>query len=111
MSVLCRQRLANRALLRDQVVKAGSDQISGDVEDLRGFRDQVGGRQIAVAGVGRLGQGWLSSQALTGSGLSCGMPTAWAMVSAVLKPMPQTSAASRYGSFFTTAIEASPYFL
>lgn len=35
------------------------------------------------------------SPALTLSGLSCGMPTAWAILSAVRKPMPQTSAASR----------------
>ena len=33
--------------------------------------------------------------ALTRSGLSCGMPTDWAMRSAVRKPMPQTSAARR----------------
>lgn len=51
------------------------------------------------------------SPALTRSGLSCGMPTACAILSAVRKPMPQTSAARRYGWFFTTEIEASSYFL
>ena len=44
-------------------------------------------------------------------GLSCGIPTARAMVSAVLNPMPHTSDASRYGSFFTIAMEAPAYFL
>ena len=39
------------------------------------------------------------------------MPTAWAMVSAVLNPIPHTSAASRYGSLRTTSIEASAYCL
>jgi hypothetical protein len=39
------------------------------------------------------------------------MPTAAAMVSAVLKPMPHTSEASRYGSARTTETDASPYFL
>jgi hypothetical protein len=39
------------------------------------------------------------------------MPTAAAMVSAVLKPMPHTSAASRYGSSRTTEMASSPYFL
>ncbi len=34
------------------------------------------------------------SPAFTRCGLSCGMPTAWAIRSAVRKPMPQTSAAS-----------------
>lgn len=32
---------------------------------------------------------------LTGSGLSCGMPTDWAILSVVRKTMPQTSEASR----------------
>ena len=49
--------------------------------------------------------------ALTRCGLSCGIPTAWAIVSAVLNPIPHTSAANRYGSFRTTEMEASPYFL
>lgn len=35
------------------------------------------------------------SPAFTRSGLSCGIPTAWAIRSAVRKPMPHTSAASR----------------
>jgi len=33
------------------------------------------------------------------------------MVSAVLNPMPHTSEASRYGSLFTTVMEAPAYFL
>ncbi len=49
--------------------------------------------------------------ACTRCGLSCGMPTAWAMLSAVLKPMPHTSAASRYGSLRTTEIALSAYSL
>ena len=49
--------------------------------------------------------------ACTRCGLSCGIPTAWAIASAVLNPIPHTSAASRYGSFRTTEIEPSPYFL
>ncbi len=51
------------------------------------------------------------SPAFTRSGLSCGMPTDCAIRSAVRNPMPQTSEASRYGSFLTTPIEPSPYFL
>ena len=47
--------------------------------------------------------------AFTRCGLSCGMPTACAMPSAVLNPIPHTSAASRYGSLRTTPIEASAY--
>jgi hypothetical protein len=39
------------------------------------------------------------------------MPIAAAMVSAVLNPIPHTSAASRYGSWRTIEMEASPYFL
>ncbi len=45
------------------------------------------------------------------SGLSLAMPTEAAIVSAVLKPMPQISAASRYGCCRTVAIDSSPYFL
>ncbi len=51
------------------------------------------------------------SAALIRSGASCAMPTARATASAVLKPMPHTSFARRYGSFLTTPMEASPYFL
>ena len=39
------------------------------------------------------------------------MPTATAIASAVLKPIPHTSAASLYGSVFTTSIAPSPYSL
>ncbi len=39
------------------------------------------------------------------------MPTAWAMVSAVLKPIPHTSSASLYGWARTTSMERSPYCL
>ncbi len=39
------------------------------------------------------------------------MPTATAIASAVLKPMPHTSEASLYGSLFTTSIALSPYSL
>ena len=49
--------------------------------------------------------------ACTRCGLSCGIPTAWAIVSAVLNPIPHTSAANRYGSSRTTEIDPSPYFL
>jgi hypothetical protein len=52
---------------------------------------------------------WMPAR--TRCGLSRAIPTAWAMVSAVRKPMPHTSAASRYGSLRTTEIDASPYFL
>jgi len=45
------------------------------------------------------------------SGLSGAIPTERAMVSAVLNPIPHTSAASRYGSLRTTETDASPYFL
>jgi hypothetical protein len=45
------------------------------------------------------------------SGLSGAMPTEVAMVSAVLKPIPHTSAASRYGSLRTIETDASQYFL
>jgi len=45
------------------------------------------------------------------SGLSRAIPTAAAIVSAVLNPIPHTSAASRYGSARTTETDASPYFL
>ena len=51
------------------------------------------------------------SPAFTRCGLSCGIPTACAMVSAVLNPIPHTSAANRYGSVRTTPIEASAYCL
>jgi hypothetical protein len=36
------------------------------------------------------------------------MPSCWAIWSAVLKPIPHTSAASRYGWLRTTEIAASP---
>ncbi len=59
--------------------------------------------------VGGLRQGVLQP-GLIRSGLSCGIPAAWAMVSAVLNPM-TISHASRYGSFFTIVMDAAAYFL
>jgi hypothetical protein len=40
-----------------ELVQAGGDQVGGDVEDLGGVGDQVGGGQVAVPVVGGLGQG------------------------------------------------------
>ena len=50
-------RLADHPLGRGQLVQARGDQLGRHVQDLGGVGDQVGRGQVAVAVVGRLGQG------------------------------------------------------
>ena len=52
-----------------------------------------------------------STPAWSRSGASWAIPTALAILSAVLKPMPQTSRARRYGSSVMTVPLRSPNFL
>jgi hypothetical protein len=80
-------------------MQAGADQDARHAEDLRGVGEQVRLGQVAVPVVRGLREGVLDAGlACTRYGLSCGIPTAWAIVSAVLNPIPHTSAANRYGS-------------
>ena len=50
---------ADDTLIGDELVQAGVDQLSVDLQDLGGLADHVGFREVAVPVVGGLGQGVL----------------------------------------------------
>jgi hypothetical protein len=89
-----RQLLTDDTFLSHERIQAGTDQLLIDLQDLRRLADQLRLGEIAVPVLSGLGEGELRP-ALIRSGDSCGIPTAWAIVSAVLKPIPHTSEASR----------------
>ena len=53
----CGHLFADHSVGGGELVQARGDQVGGDVEDLGGVGDQVGGGQVAVPVVGGLGQG------------------------------------------------------
>ena len=102
-----RDGFADHPLAGGELGQAGPHQGGGDIEDLRGVADQVRLGQVAVPAVGGLRQRVLDAGVHPLRAV-VRIPTAWAILSAVLNPIPHTSAANRYGSLRTTEIDPSP---